>query len=1032
MNKIYAMILSLAACLLLAAGQTAFAQNRISGRVADEEGEPLAGASVLIKGTQTGTVTDTHGHWSMSAKSGQTLVVSFIGYDSAEIRVTDNRSVYDVTLSSDQNFLDDVVVVGYGTQKKVNLTGSVSSVNSEALEKKPILNASTALQGIAAGVTVTTRSGAPGGDGGTIRVRGLGTFGQSSSAPLVLIDGVQGSMSDIDASQIDKISVLKDAASSAIYGSRAANGVILVTTKRGTKGKTSVTYRGYAGFQTPTDLPQLVNAEEYMMLSRETSINDGTTPVYTEEYIRNYRANHRIDPDNYPISDLQKMILTGSGFMHNHNLSLVASTDKVKLRTSIAFLDQDGIIKQTDYSRINVRNNMNVDLSDRLSFRFDLAMAYGKRRYSPHQSTLFNYMNTRDPLVQTYFANGVYYGVPGNSPNVLPYLEGLDGQHVTENYRISGTMALTWKPTRWLTLEGTASPRLIMSNNHNWKKVVTTYADAFGTPGNTSAAYNELDESNGQDVYGNYIFTATAHKAFAGHEIKLLAGASYEDYDSRSLSAHRQNFAYPDYEVIVAGADDETKDNGGSRTQWALASYFGRFNYNYKERYLFEANVRVDGSSRFWGKNRYATFPSFSAAWRVTEEPFMQKLRSSLTEFKIRASYGSLGNQSIGSNYPTIQSLDVSSISSNDQILPIVTLNTMANENITWETARMFDVGIDLALFNKVEITADWYNKVTDGVLLRLEIPKTIGLTPPFRNAGSVLNRGWEVAINYQDRKGDWSWGIDANLSDVHNEILSMANGKDNIHDNFIDKVGYPINSIWGYDCIGMARTQEEADYVNSTVLQFNTPIRPGQLVYRDLPVGTDDDGNPYGDGVINDNDMTVIGCCIPRYTFGVTLNAGWRGFGLSAFFQGVGKVDGYLNSYYVMPNVQGGSYRKEHLDRWTEDNPDGYFPRMSNNVTNDQKISNFWVRSAAYCRLKNIQFSYTLPKKLVRKAGISNVMLFVNAANLFTWTNFYQGFDPEVNFSGDFDGNLNGVTLGAANNYPQVKTFTGGVEIKF
>ena len=1023
-----------AAALLLGMATGAAAQNKISGTVTDTEGNPLIQASVLVQGSTQGTVTDIDGKWSLSVKPGASIIVSYIGYTDVSFKTTSAKAVYNVVLSADENFLDDVVVVGYGTQKKVNLTGSVSSVSSEMLEKRPIVNTSTALQGIAAGVTVTTQSGAPGGDGGTVRVRGLGTFGQSSASPLILIDGVQGSMNDVDASQIDKISVLKDAASSAIYGSRAANGVILITTKRGSKGKTSVTYRGYAGFQTPTDLPELVNAEEFMVLNRETSLNDGTPPVYTEDYIMNYRANHAIDPDNYPLNDWQKLVLTGSGFLHNHNLTMTASADKVKTRTTLNFLSQDGIITTADYHKFNLRNNMNITFSPKLEMRFDFSMMFSDRNRSPYQSTIFNYMNTRDPLNPGRFSTGLYVGNAGTTHNILPYLEGSAGNINNKALRLNGAMALTWKPLEWLTLEGNVAPRLVLSNTHNYRLVTQLYADPFGTPGLSVPAFNSLTESAEYDWYGTYQFTTTAEKKFGAHTFKALAGWSYEDMTTKSLSAYRQDFAYPDYDVISAGADNETKDNGGSMSQWALQSIFGRINYNYKERYLFEANVRVDGSSRFKGANRYSVFPSASFGWRVTEEPFLQPLKKQLTELKFRASYGTLGNQSIGSNYPTIQTLAISSISAGGNggktVLPIVTLTTLANENITWETAKMTDFGFDVALFNKLDVTFDWYYKVTEGILLTLPIPKVIGLSAPYQNSGEVINRGWELSVGYHDKKGDWSWGIDANLSDVHNWISKLPTGNGKVSDNIVHLIGYPINSIWGYECLGIARTQEDADYVNVNQPQFGAAIKPGDLVFKDRGGAVDPEtGEDIPDGKIDENDQTVIGNCIPRYTFGVTLNLGWKNWNLSTFIQGVGKVDGLLSSYYVMPNTQGGTYRKEHLDRWTEADPEhGYYPRMSAITSNNNKISDFWVRSAAYARIKNVQLSYTFPKKWARTVGLGGVMLFANAQNLFTFTNFYQGYDPEVNFSGDADG----VTLGSANNYPQVKTFTAGVEIKF
>ena len=1032
------------ALLLLGAALTGHAQNKVSGTVTDPEGNPLIQASVIVEGTTQGTVTDLDGKWTLSVKPGQTILVSYIGYTDERVKTTAARAVYDVTLSTDENFLDDVVVVGYGTTKKVNLTGSVSSVGSETIENKFLTNSSNALQGVAAGVTVTTQSGAPGDDGGTIRIRGLGTFGTSSAAPLVLIDGVQGTMNSVDASQIDKISVLKDAASSAIYGSRAANGVILITTKRGKAGKTTVTYRGNTGFQTPTDIPQVVNAEEYMMLVNETQVNDGAAPVYSEDYIANYRANHLIDPDTYPITDWQQTVLGKAlGFSTKHTVSVATSTDKVKVLSSFAYLHQTGLVKNMrEYDRFNFRNNMDLSLSGKVTMKLDMNVIYSDKNHHPNESTLFNYMNTRDPLILSKFSTGYNNAFSGTSTNILAYLEGQGGWYRDQGLTLVGSAALNYTPTEWLSIDAQYAPRFTLSNNHRFLDQVTLYIDPYGTESSYHGRpYNELTESYSNNFYNTVNLTATLHKNFDRvHDVKLLVGYSWEDMFQNSLSANRRNFAYPQYDVISAGADDETKDNGGAMYEWALQSFFGRLNYNFKERYLLEANVRIDGSSRFTGSKQYGIFPSFSAAWRVTEEPFMQSLKKTVNELKLRGSYGTLGNQSIGSDYyPTVQTLAVGSISANDNIYPIVTLNTLANPVITWETSKMLDFGIDAGLFGKLDITADWYYKTTEGILLELDIPLAIGLNAPYQNAGTVLNSGWEIAVSWNDKIGNVRYGIDANLSDVQNTITDLRGMRQQRNSDMIINIGgYPINSIYGYICEGMARDQEQADYVNGQTQQLIT-IKPGDLVYKDIAGKKvyDEDGNPvydkYGyqleepDGKITADDKTIIGNTIPRYTYGVTLNLGWKNWDLSAFFQGVGKVDGLLNTYYVMPNTQGGTFRRDHLDRWTVDNPDGYYPRMSGVTANTNQISSFWVRSAAYCRLKNLQLTYTLPKKLVSQVGLSKAKCFVNAQNLFTWTNFYQGYDPEVCYTG-----TDGVTLGSASNYPQVKTITAGVEITF
>ena len=1003
---------------------------QVQGRVLDPEGQPLPGASVFVKGTNNGTVTDNNGWFSIDAKEGDILQISFLGFSEQEVTVGKNAQ-YSITMETDAEFLDDVVVVGYGTQKKVNLTGAVGAVSSELLENKPIVQASTALQGAIPGVTVTTGGGAPGADTGNIRIRGIGTFGESSPAPLVLIDGIEGNMNSVDASQIDKISVLKDAASSAIYGSRAANGVILITTKRADKGRSSVGYRGYVGWQTPTTTPDTVGPVDYMILNREATENDGSVSIYTDEYIANYLKNNYLDPDNYPIVNWREHALNGNGLTHNHTVTLNASSGKVRSLTSFGFLSQNGIIKSSDYHRYNFRNNMNVDINDKLAFRFDLSGSFGRRQYSPYQNSFFGFMNARDPLFLAQWSNGTYAPFTGGTVNLLPMMdEGLGGQVTADTYRLSGAAALTYKPWSWLTLEGTVAPRLTLSYTSNFTDLVTYYSDAYGTVSPIkNREYNSLRESHGNTVYGNYLFTAKVHKKFAGaHDFQLLAGTSYEDMDNRTLEAYRRDFAYPQYHTINAGADNELKENGGARYQWALASFFGRVNYNFKERYLFEANIRFDGSSRFAKGRQWGIFPSASAAWRVTEEPWMKGVKKTLNELKVRASYGQLGNQNIGSDYyPTIQSLTISSISAADIIYPIVGLNSLANEEISWETSEMYDVGIDAALLGKFDITADWYYKNTYGILMQLDIPTTIGLTAPYQNAGTVRNIGWELGIGYHDSKGDWRWGIDANLSDVHNQITDMKGTADG--SLLRNEEGYAVRSIYALKCIGMARSQEEADEVNAKCPQYGVETKPGDLIYEDIAGDVDEDGNPVPDGKIDDKDRQIIGSTIPRWTYGAVLSLGWKGFNLSAQIQGVGKVDAYLSGYYTQPCVQGGTFRQEHLDRWTPDNPDARFPRLSYASELNKKTSSFWMADASYCRLKNLQLSYTFPKKLMKAAKIGSLTLFANATNLLTLTNYWQGYDPENMFTTSSQG----VEAGAEGaKYPLVSTYTFGVDIKF
>lgn len=1000
------------------------------GTVVDALG-PLVGAVVMVEGTGAAVTTDLDGNFSLPAAAGNVLKVSLMGYQEASYKVGQETQGIRITLVDDVTLLDEVVVVGYDVQKKVNLTGAVASLSTEAIENKPIVQASTALQGAVPGVTVTTHGGAPGADTGNIRIRGIGTFGGSSAEPLVLIDGVEGSLNSVEAGDIDKISVLKDAASSAIYGSRAANGVILITTKRAEKGKASVQYRGYVGWQTPTTTPETVGPIDYMKLNREATENDGGVSIYTDEYIANYLKNNWLDPDNYPIVNWKERILNGSGLIHNHNLSLSASHGKVHSLTSVSFLDQYGIIKSASYKRVSLRNNMNIDITDRLSMRFDLSGSWGLRQSSPYQSTAFGFLNARDPLFLAQWSNGTYAPFTGGTVNILPVVDqGQGGNERTDAYRINGALALTWKPWPFLTLEGTVAPRLTLNYNHEFVDLITYYSDPYGTVSPIkNREYNSLTESHTNTFYGNYLFTARYHQKFVdAHDLTLLVGASYEDMDQRTLSAYRRDFAYPEYQTINAGADNEYKENGGARYQWALMSFFGRVNYNYKERYLFEANIRFDGSSRFARGKRWGIFPSFSAAWRLTEEPWMASAKKVLNEFKIRASYGQLGNQNIGSDYyPTVQTLTISSISANNIIYPIVGLNSLANKDITWESSEMYDIGIDATLWDRFSLTADGYYKTTRGILMQLDIPASIGLSAPYQNAGVVRNIGWELGLGYHDKAGDFSWGLDANLSDVYNKIVSM---KGTASGNLLrNEEGYPINSIYGLKCIGMARTQDEADAVNATCPQYSMETLPGDLIYEDIAGDFDENGNPIPDGKIDDQDRQIIGSTVPRYTFGFTLNFGWNGISLTAQFSGVGMLNAYLSGNYTQPCVQGGTFRTEHLDRWTPSNPNGRFPRLSYTSELSRKNSSFWMADASYLRLKNIQLSYSFPKKWLAKTPLSKVSIFANATNVFTLTRYWQGYDPENMFTNSGDGVQAGAT---ANNYPLVSTITFGVDIKF
>ncbi len=1016
--KLLALVVSMTVGLS-ASAQTGGGGRDLSGTVVDASGFGLPGAAVIVVETNQGAIADDNGRFTINVKEGQTLNFLMLGFKDKAVKVGSENNIT-VTLEEDANLLADVVVVGYGTEKKVNLTGSVTSVSTSEFTQRPITQLSTALQGIASGVTVTTAGGEPGADAGNIQIRGIGSFGGSNSAPLVLIDGVEGDFNSVDASQIDQISVLKDAASSAIYGSRAANGVILITTKRAGEGHVAITYRGYVGWQNPTRYPDVVSAEEYMQLSRRASENDRTPTIYTDEYIANYRKNNYLDPDAFPITDWQSRLMTGNGFTHNHILNMSVGTEKIKIMTSIGYLDQNAIIKSSDYQRYNLRNNMDIKLYENLNFRLDISGTFSKKETNPYQGNIFHFMNAKDPLMLAQWSDGNYAAFTGGTLNVLPMIEqGWGGNNVRNDVNLKLSASLEYKPWDWLTIDLKAAPQVKAAKSHRFVDLVPYYADAYGTPATASnAEFNSLNESVSTAINGYYHATVNAAKSFGSHSLKLLLGYSYESYDYFSLGAYRQEFAFPQYEVMDAGGDNEFKSNSGSRQQMALSSFFGRFNYNYNDRYLFEANLRYDGSSRFNKGNRWGIFPSFSAAWRITEEPFMLNVKNTLSNLKLRLSYGTLGNQNIGGYYPTAQLLTMSSIAAGGQIHPIVALNTLANPDITWETTTMFDAGIDATLWHKFTITADWYHKRTDDILMQLDIPSTIGLNAPYQNAGMVTNTGWEVSLGYNDQWGDFSFGAQANLSDVINKIVDMK-GTYGGSGAIRNQEGSSINSLYLLKSLGIVQTQEQANWINVNCPQFNQVTQPGDLVYEDY------DGN----GKIDNNDKQIVGSLIPRYTYGLTLNFGWKGLNLSTQFQGVGKANAYISGEFTQPCVQGGTFQKSHLDNWTPQNTDAKYPRLSYTSDLNKKASTFWMADASYLRLKNVQLSYTFPKKVLKTLHLQGLMVYANATNLLTFDNYYEGYDPET----AYQGGSNGATTGSiGSNYPLVSTYTFGLEIKF
>lgn len=992
-------------------------QKNISGKVTNEDGNPLEGVTISIKGHLNAlSQTSATGEYAIEANTGDVLVFASMGYANAERTIADQGTI-NVILTADLTNLDEVVVVGYGTQKKVNLTGAVSTINSEQLERRPIVSTSSALQGLAPGVTVTSQSGAPGGDQGQIRIRGVNSFGGSDSEPLVIIDGVAGSLDNVDANLIENISILKDAASAAIYGSRAANGVILITTKRG-KDQFALNYKGYTGWQDPTFIPKVTDGATFMKVFNDANMNDNGSVIYSEKDFEEFNKLYAENPDNF---DWQKGILNGSGFTHNHFVSLNAGAGKIRVAPSLGYVSQDGLIDNTGFKRYTFRNNMDINPNDKLNIRFDLSAVNSNRLQIANEGTIWNYIGRMPTNIPIRVGDGLWSeGWVKNNP--VAFIED-GGNKKVNNLELLGNLSINYKPFDWLSISGMAAPRYRTRNIHEFAKAVMTYYED-GSEAGTALPSTELTESAYRYFNGSYSFQTTAQKSFNDHNFSLMLGASRETYDEKYLMGYRRDFTYDTYEVLNAGADTETKNNAGNQFQWLLVSTFGRFNYDYKGRYLLEANLRYDGSSRFAKSNRWAAFPSFSAGWRISEEPFMADLKNSINQLKLRGSWGILGNQNIGTTYqPYIETLNLGSISVGGAVDQMIALNTMANSGLLWEETTMAGLGLDASLFNNFSVTFDWYTKQTDGILMKLYVSELYGKNAPFQNAAKVQNQGWEASVRYDNQFGDFKLGIGANISDVKNKILDM---KGQVSGTLLrQQEGYSINSIYGYQSDGLYQSQEEID---NGPKQFGT-LKQGDIRYRDIAGDLDANGNAIPDGKITDADKTIIGSTMPRYTYGFNLDLGYKGLRFSAFLQGVAKANGYLDSHYVIPAVNSSAIKPWQLDYWSEDNRGASLPRVSVTSTNNTQNSDFWMRSASYLRLKNVQLGYEIPKSWLANSKIGGIFIYANGQNLFTKTNFYEGYDPEINYN---SGAQDGVTLGSGNFYPQVKVYTFGLDFKF
>jgi TonB-linked SusC/RagA family outer membrane protein len=1012
---------------------------KIEGVVKDKQGV-MPGVSVQVKGTTTGATTDTKGFFTLSAPEDGILVFSSVGYLPAELSVSKYKpssgSVYRIYLTlepNDQN-LDEVVVVGFGTQKKVNLTGAVGVVDAKALENRPVQNISQALQGLVPGLNIGQNNGSLE-SSPSINIRGTGTIGTSSSSPLVLVDGMEGNLNALNPQDVESISVLKDAAASSVYGSRAAFGVILVTTKKGKSGKVQVNYNNSLRSTQPTLLPEMMDSYTFALYFNEASLNGNGAPHFSTSHLQRIQdfqsgklgasipvssTNPLYWGDGYADgnadNDWFKIMYRDHATSLEHNLSLNGGTDKTTYYVSGNYLDQNGLMRynQDGYGRYGISAKINNKITDQISVNYSTRFLRETYHRPAALTTGFYQDMGRQgwPTLPLTDPNGYIFSSP--SP-VLAMSEGGEDNSVKD--WMYQQLQLVIEPVKGWKTFAEFNYRTQTQFRH-WDALQTYNHDTNGNPylfGKTSNVYEYGLKENyfNTNIYSEY------SKSFNKHNFKVMTGYQFESTSYRDLSAQRDGIIVANLPTI--NTTSGTDVNGlvlppvvsGQYQKWAVAGFFGRFNYDYDGRYLLEANLRYDGSSRFRADKRWNLFSSFSAGWNIAREEFWKNNTDLVSTLKLRASYGSLGNQNTNVWYPTYVVMPVGTANGAWLVNGVRPNNAgapgLVSSTLTWETVNSYNVGVDFAMLkNKLSGSFDWYNRKTLNMVGPApQLPVTLGTAVPQTNNTDLKSIGFEMEIGWNDRlKNGLGYGIKALLSDYRTTVTRYPNLTGAL-DTY--RAGQELGEIWGYTTKGIAKTQAEMDahLASSSNGQsfFGAQWGAGDIMYVDVNKDGKLDG---GSGTFGDpGDVSKIGNNTPRYRFGLDLNLDYKGFDVRAFFQGVLKRDFWTSNYYfwgATSNKWFSTGLTEHLDYFRGDaanplgqNLDSYYPRPVFGSDKNQEVQTGYLQNAAYLRLKNLQIGYTLPPGLTKRLGGQKFRVYASGENLVTWTKLAKMFDPET-----------------------------------
>lgn len=982
----------------------------LKGNVTSSDGESLIGVTITVKGQNRGITTDINGNYTITVKKGDILVFSYISFTTIERTVTTN--ILDVVMEPSSEMLAEVVTVGYGVQKKVDMTGSVSTVKGDVLLKAPTPNLANALTGKMTGVITTQQTGKPGLDDPAFFIRGKSTFGDNGT--LLLVDGIERSISKLDPNEIESITVLKDAASAAVYGARAANGVIIVTTKRGSEGKTKINYSGTFGFQTPTVIPEMMNAYEYAKYLNLALDNfNNNAPRFTESEIQAYKNGV------LPSTDWWKETLKKRAGIQQHSLTVNGGSKTTKFFTSLGYLDQDGLYDLSGFKRYTVRSNIDTQITNDFSISLDLAGRYEKISQSAVGDGLFSTIINSKPTESPYVPDSVEKGgLNSNGQNVSPIGQAENsGYSKTENSVFQSTLQgvynvpfvkglkarASFSYDRWFSKAKTFT---MPYEFYQHDRIIDTYTKRK-TGGGTSL-YEGTAEDERLTVQAALTYDATFNKA---HNISALFLFEESSYKYSDLQASRVNYISTAIDQLFAGPDKD-KDNGGLARETVRQGYVGRLNYNYLGKYLFQFNFRYDGSYNFPKSKRWGFFPAVSAGWRISEEPFL-KDNAILHNLKLRASYGEFGNDRVAA-YQFMSGYRFNSGSViGGSFQSGINDTGIANPNITWETASNTDVGLDFSLLNgKISGEFTYFYKKTRDILLprSASVPQSFGATLPDENIGKVDNYGIESILRYTDKIGDFNFMVEGNITYAKSKVVFMDEAINKLEHQRL--TGRPFDQNYGYKALGLFHSQEEIDNWAIQDGRGNTSLKVGDIKYEDF----------YNDGVIDGKDAQFIGKSeIPEIIFGLNIGLSYKNFDLTMNFQGATGFDQYLR--WDPFNLESNALAI-FKDSWSEDNPNAKYPRLyAGTVQNNREKSSFWLYDGTYLRLKNFELAYTFDKKdFLKKIGIQNLRVFVSGNNLLTFSKM-KDFDPEAP---NIDPDRN------AYYYPQMKTYNFGFNVEF